>query len=105
MSELEKLNEKLAIEVMGWVWDSRFDDWMHSEGDKTHGNYSDGSCEGQIAWAPAHGELDQLQMCWKMLTLEQKAIYKQLVIDHDVQSVFESPEQHAELILRAKEIS
>jgi hypothetical protein len=53
-------------------------------------------------WNPIK-DLSQLEKCWQALSWEQKATYKQLVIDHDVQSVFESPEQHAELILKAKQ--
>jgi len=55
-------------------------------------------------WNPTT-DLNQLRECWNTLTWEQKATYKQLVIDHDVQSVFDVPAQHAELILKAKGVS
>ncbi len=53
-------------------------------------------------WNPAGDNLSQLLKCYRTLSLEQKATYKQLIIDHEVQSVFDVPDQHAELILKAK---
>ena len=98
--ERKLLNEKLAVEVMG----AKLLDGMqplYSAGEPIF----DGHWHIFVSqWNPTE-DLNQLEACWKMLTLEQKATYKQLLSDHDVQSVFESPEQHAELILKAKGVS
>lgn len=90
---MKSLNEQLAVEVMGW----------EKRWEKAEDGYTTGYPEYRIIrdWNPV-ADMNQLRMCWKMLTQEQKATYKQLIVDHDVQSVFESPEQHAELILKAK---
>jgi 23S rRNA A2030 N6-methylase RlmJ len=96
---MEDLNKKLA-EICGVTVDKKTF-WSPLQGYRYAETYTIGG-ETYDIWNPIK-KLEQLQKCYRTLNWEQKAIYKQLVIDHDVQSVFESPDQHAELILRAKQ--
>ena len=91
---------------MGWTSDGGYNyfsetnvaaDWSFHEEKGDRGLF----VYPAIWWNPDE-DLNQLQECYLALSREQKATYKQLVIDHDVQSVFDVPEQHAELILKAK---
>ncbi len=100
---MKDLNEKLAVEVMGFhkvkhLWYS-----CPNPVRSTEPEYStvDTVSDQLDTWNPTT-DLNQLRECYLALSQEQKAVYKQLVIDHDVQSVFDVPEQHAELILKAK---
>jgi hypothetical protein len=102
---MRDLNIELAEIVMGLTLHEDWcgDVWKDAKGKEVLGEYHNSYGDSfPNDWEPLENP-SQLKMCWQALSWEQKATYKQLVIDHDVQSVFESPEQHAELILKAKQ--
>lgn len=102
------LNEQLAVEVCGM---EKTDEGFFAPDNKHRcpdylrdDNWNESPYLDIDIWNPT-ADLNQFRMCYEALNESQRRRYYRLQIGEDVESVLVAPEQHAELILKAKGVS
>ena len=84
MSLNEQLAELCGIKLIGDQW---------------------GICEGESEqWTPTT-DLNQLRMCYEVLSEDEKTLFSHMMLTEYVPKVFTAPEYIAQAILKAKGVS
>jgi hypothetical protein len=101
---MKDLNEKLAVEVMGWL-DGKSDIWQtHKKPSMDGWKFMDDRHIWWIErtkWNPTT-DLNQLRECYLALSEDKRTLFSHIALTMYLPTIFANPELVAQAILKAK---